>query len=143
MFWLNKNCHLRWRFTLSMKQDLYALGRTHQTQNNFGPARETFKKLIALKLKYFRAYNNLVLCYEAVWKIAEADAMFGKAEHATAEANPRDGWPYAIKPTSSRNKSKPMKHWSTSGKRFKLIRAQRRISGSWERRCWKKQSWGG
>ena len=77
------------------EEALYALGRVYQTQNNFGPAIEIFKKLIALNPKYYRAYDNLALCYEAIGKITEADAMFEKAERVAAEVNAKDDWPYA------------------------------------------------
>ncbi|HKT11048.1 MAG TPA: tetratricopeptide repeat protein [Terriglobia bacterium] len=77
------------------EETLYALGRVYQTQNSFGPAIEIFKKLIALNPKYYRAYDNLALCYEATGKITEADSAFEKAESVAAEVNPSDDWPYA------------------------------------------------
>lgn len=77
------------------EEALYALGRVYQTQNNFRPAIETFKKLIALNPKYYQAYDNLALCYEGIGQIAQADAMFEKAEQVAAEVNPKDDWPYA------------------------------------------------
>jgi tetratricopeptide (TPR) repeat protein len=77
------------------EETLYALGRVYQTQNNFKPAIMTFQKLIALNPKYYQAYDNLALCYEAIGQIAQADAMFEKAERLAAKANPKDDWPYA------------------------------------------------
>ena len=77
------------------QEAIYALGRVYQTQNNFGLAIKVFKRLVALNPNYYRAYDNLALCHEAIGQIAEADAMFEKAESVAAEINPRDDWPYA------------------------------------------------
>ena len=74
---------------------LYALGRVYQTQNNFPPAIQCFKQLIAHDPYYYRAYVNLALCYEAQGKIEEADAMFKMAEKVASKVNPSYDWAYA------------------------------------------------
>lgn len=77
------------------KRALYALGRVYQTQNNFPPAIQCFKQLIAQDPYYYRAYVNLALCYEAQGKIEEAGAMFKSAEQVAAKVNPSYDWAYA------------------------------------------------
>jgi tetratricopeptide (TPR) repeat protein len=74
---------------------LYALGRVYQEQNNFPPAIQCFKRLIAHDPYYYRAYVNLALCYEAQGKIGEADATFKAAEQVASKVNPSYDWAYS------------------------------------------------
>jgi tetratricopeptide (TPR) repeat protein len=74
---------------------LYALGRVYQTQNNFPPAIQCFKRLIAQDPNYYRAYDNLALCYEAEAKFGDADATFKLAEQVASRVDPGYDWPYA------------------------------------------------
>ena len=77
------------------KRALYALGRVYQTQNNFPPAIQCFKKLIARDPYYYRAYVNLALCYEALGKMEDADSMFKTGEQVASKVNPSYDWAYA------------------------------------------------
>jgi tetratricopeptide (TPR) repeat protein len=75
--------------------DLYALGRVYQTQNNFPLAVHCFKQLIAQDPSYYRAYDNLALCYQAEGKGDKADATFRTAEQLASRFDPIYDWPYA------------------------------------------------
>jgi tetratricopeptide (TPR) repeat protein len=77
------------------QNDLYALARVYQTQNSFPAASHCFRQLIAHDPSYYRAYDNLALCYEAEGKTREADAMFTKAEQVASRVDPSYDWPYA------------------------------------------------
>jgi tetratricopeptide (TPR) repeat protein len=73
---------------------LYYQGRVFYTQNNFGPAAEDFRKLIDRDPDYYKAYDNLALCYEAMGKIPDAAAQFKKAQKIAARRDPAYDWPY-------------------------------------------------
>jgi tetratricopeptide (TPR) repeat protein len=75
--------------------DLYALGRVYQTQNSFPLAVHCFQQLIVRDPSYYRAYDNLALCYEAEGKTGKADAMFKTAEQVASRVDPNYDWPYA------------------------------------------------
>ena len=87
------------RAALAVRPDdenaLYALGRVYQTQKNFPSAIQSFRQLISLDAGYYRAYDNLALCYEGQGNISEADAMFKIAEQVASKVSPSYDWPYA------------------------------------------------
>lgn len=74
---------------------LYYLGRVYYTQNNFGPAIEAFRKLIAWDPNSYKGYDNLGLCYEAMEKPDEAAAFFKQAQQLARLQDPSYDWPSA------------------------------------------------
>jgi tetratricopeptide (TPR) repeat protein len=86
------------RAALAVRPDenaLYALGRVYQTQKHFPSAIQSFRQLISRDPAYYRAYDNLALCYEGQGNISEADAMFKIAEQVASKVSPSYDWPYA------------------------------------------------
>jgi len=77
------------------EEALYYLGRLYYTQNNFGPAVDVFRKLIARDPKSYKAYDNLGLCYEALERSDEAIAAFQQAQKLARAQAPSYDWPFA------------------------------------------------
>ncbi len=74
---------------------LYYLGRVYYTQNNFGPATEAFRKLIAWDPNSYKGYDSLGLCYEALEKPDAAAAAFKQAQELARVQDPSYDWPFA------------------------------------------------
>jgi protein O-GlcNAc transferase len=83
------------RYRPNDEDGLYYLGRIYYTQNNFPPAIDAFRRLIALDPAHYKAYDNLGLCYEATGRNEEAIAAFRKSQEIAARSDPGYEWPYA------------------------------------------------
>ena len=77
------------------REAFYYLGRVYYTQNNFPPAVQVFSSLIALDPDDYKSSDNLALCYEAMGRNREAEALFKKAQESTKKKNAAYDWPYA------------------------------------------------
>ncbi len=77
------------------REAFYYLGRVYYTQNNFPPAVQVFSRLIALDPDDYKSSDNLALCYEAMGRNREAEALFKKAQESTKKKNAAYDWAYA------------------------------------------------
>ncbi len=77
------------------REALYYLGRVYYTQNNFPPAVRVFSRLIALDPDDYKASDNLALCFEAMGRSQEAEAMFKKSQESAKKKNVAYDWAYA------------------------------------------------
>ncbi len=74
---------------------LYALGRIYYQMKRFPEAVQRFQEIIELDPKNYRAHDNLGLCYDALYRDADALRHFLKALDLVYKDHPEYDWAHA------------------------------------------------